>query len=80
MRCRACDTGLSDFEATRKYAAGGFVDLCNKCFYPHVAKQIHVVEREDLRGIKENEEDEEKPDDNDADSFSVDLNELDEPF
>ncbi len=50
MRCIACDCNLNDFESTRKFASGGFIDLCNRCFYSGVHQQIHAVEREDLRG------------------------------
>jgi hypothetical protein len=33
MRCRACDTVLTDYELTRKSAQSGeFLDLCNGCF------------------------------------------------
>ena len=32
MKCRACDEILTDQEATRKEANGGFIDLCFKCF------------------------------------------------
>jgi len=31
MRCAACDKRLSNREATRKFASGVFVDLCDKC-------------------------------------------------
>jgi len=32
MRCIACNTELTDFEATRKDKRGDFIDLCNNCF------------------------------------------------
>lgn len=32
MKCRACDCILTDYEATRKYTNGTFIDLCNDCF------------------------------------------------
>lgn len=32
MRCAACNSALSDYEATRKNSNGDFVDLCNYCF------------------------------------------------
>ena len=48
MHCRACDTLLSDFEATRRNAnTFDFVDLCNSCF-KDVRHIIPVVERKDL--------------------------------
>ena len=31
-RCLACDKNLSDFESTRKYEHGEYIDLCGKCF------------------------------------------------
>jgi len=48
MKCLSCDRILNDFEATRKYDSGEFLDLCNDCYYT-IASQIHVMEREDLR-------------------------------
>lgn len=48
MHCKACDKLLSDFEATRKYADGTFVDLCKRDF-DSIAHLVKVVEREDLR-------------------------------
>ena len=32
MKCKACDTVLSDYESTRKNADGHFYDLCSGCF------------------------------------------------
>ena len=32
MRCLACNTELTDYEATRKNSNGAFIDLCNTCF------------------------------------------------
>ena len=48
MRCVICNEGLTDFEATRKYADNSdFVDMCNHC-YSYVKRNIHTTEREDL--------------------------------
>lgn len=48
MRCVVCNEGLTDFEATRKYAdTDDFVDMCNHC-YSYVKRNIHTTEREDL--------------------------------
>lgn len=48
MRCVICNEGLTDFEATRKYAdTDDFVDMCNHC-YSYVKRNIHTTEREDL--------------------------------
>jgi hypothetical protein len=47
MRCRACDTLLTDFESTRKNAETlEFIDMCNRCF-SHV--EIDTIDRADLR-------------------------------
>ena len=44
MKCLSCDSVLTDFEATRKYAGSEeFVDLCNRCFNS-IAEDILVVE------------------------------------
>jgi hypothetical protein len=32
MRCRACNSELNDWEATRKDSKGEFHDLCSDCF------------------------------------------------
>lgn len=58
MRCLSCNCALSDFESTRKYPSGGFIDLCNRCFYSGVHQQVQAVEREDLRGSTAVDEDE----------------------
>jgi hypothetical protein len=63
MRCLACNVALSDFESTRKYTSGGYVDLCNKCFYSGVHQQVYVSEREDLRGTVDVDDDQEINDD-----------------
>lgn len=48
MRCVICNEGLSDFEATRKYAdSNKFVDMCNHC-YSYVKRSIHTIDRDDL--------------------------------
>ena len=48
MRCLGCNTSLSDFESTRKYAdSGEFVDLCNFCF-KEISDSVVVQERLDL--------------------------------
>lgn len=61
MKCLACDAILSDFEATRKYSNGEFLDLCNTCYYT-ISDQINVQERDDLKEYEditdmENEDD-----------------------
>lgn len=48
MKCRACDSPLTDFEATRKRADNEeYLDLCNLCFDP-LRSLIEVIERFDL--------------------------------
>jgi len=32
MRCRACNTELTDYESTRKDTDGEFFDLCSDCY------------------------------------------------
>lgn len=44
MKCLSCNTLLTDFEATRKYTTGAYVDLCNNCF----TNDRPVIERLDL--------------------------------
>lgn len=31
MRCECCDKLLSNYESTRKFASGAYIDMCNKC-------------------------------------------------
>ena len=57
MKCKACDCILSDFEATRKYSDGEYVDLCNHCFEASDYTEL-VIERADLRKIDIYDEDE----------------------
>jgi hypothetical protein len=51
MHCRACDTFLNDFEATRrnKYTHE-FIDLCNHCF-DEIKGTVPVIERKDLATV-----------------------------
>lgn len=48
IKCLACDVILTDFEATRKYEDGSFVDMCNHCFVSGDNTEILVSERYDL--------------------------------
>lgn len=48
MRCLSCNKNLNDFESTRKYESGEFVDLCNGCFNSADMRDIPVLERDDL--------------------------------
>lgn len=47
MRCKACNKLLTDFETTRKYSDGSYVDMCNHCFKSSDYSGI-VIERGDL--------------------------------
>jgi hypothetical protein len=50
---------LSDFEATRKNeSTGAFIDMCNTCVAESgILSLIPVIEREDLRGIVDDVDD-----------------------
>ena len=44
MRCKACNTSLTDYEATRKGSRSGeFLDLCNDC-YKCINDDVEVVD------------------------------------
>lgn len=58
MHCLACDCLLSDFEATRKYENGEFIDLCNHCLHESDFENIVIIEREDLQTMEYDEESE----------------------
>lgn len=48
MKCLACDTVLTDREATRKsLKTGEFIDLCDDCFRP-ISKDIVTIEGKDF--------------------------------
>lgn len=63
MRCYACNALLSDFEATRKYNNGDFVDLCNNCWQNSqmYIDEPYVLEREDLNDFIESGGENEMP-------------------
>ena len=49
MRCVACNKNLTDFESTRKYTDGDYVDLCNTCWKnSQMYSEMTVIERDDL--------------------------------
>jgi len=53
MRCKACNTQLTDFEATRRGAESNeFIDLCNEC-YNSIKDDVDVLERPDLADIED---------------------------
>jgi len=47
MRCVCCDTELTDYEATRKYEVGIFLDTCNDCCH-EFDDEIPTINRMDL--------------------------------
>ena len=47
MHCSACGVELTDFEATRKYSDGGYIDLCNNCF-SFISEDVNSDVRFDL--------------------------------
>lgn len=52
MRCKACDTLLTDKEARRKDAeTGEFVDLCGECYYASQAARYNLLEDEFIYSI-----------------------------
>jgi hypothetical protein len=57
MRCLSCDCNLSDFEATRKYESGEYIDLCNRCFSSTDLRNTHVIVRDDLEEYQDVEDD-----------------------
>ena len=57
MRCRACNVVLTDFEATRKYKTGDYVELCNSDFN-WIKADVEVIERKDLKDESYEEDDE----------------------
>jgi hypothetical protein len=67
-RCCACNSILTPFEITRKYAESGeFVGLCNPCLRT-IPDFPDVVERNDLRKV-DDVVDFEESDDEQLDSF-----------
>lgn len=57
MRCLACDSLMSDRDASRKYVATGeHLDLCQYC-YETIADQIEVTENYTLSDVVESHDD-----------------------
>ena len=46
MRCVSCDCELTDYEATRKYESGVYLDLCSDC--SKCSDDIPTINRMDL--------------------------------
>lgn len=53
MHCRACEAQMNNFEATRKYSDGSFVELCNHCF-SYIADDVETIPRVDLMSESDN--------------------------
>lgn len=68
MRCLCCNKNLNDFESTRKYSDGTYVDMCNKCYTPAAAD---FQEEDDVAPIMEDN------DDHSDDLFDNDPSDLD---
>lgn len=56
MRCLSCNIVLSDFEATRKFISGAYVDLCNKCYNKSYLQDLIVIENPALKTYDDLEE------------------------
>jgi hypothetical protein len=50
MRCVSCDCELTDYESTRRYESGDFLDLCNGCC-KDMDEEIPTINRMDLLTI-----------------------------
>lgn len=48
MKCLSCNTSLSDYESTRKYTDGTFLDLCCRCHSKSDMDDVPIVSRADL--------------------------------
>lgn len=57
MRCISCNKQLNDFEATRKYEDGTFVDMCKACSNSSDMENIIILERADLAHEESEESD-----------------------
>lgn len=53
-RCKCCNRIMSDFEMTRKYKDGTYVDMCNKCFKASETTEP-VIERRDLSKLDDDD-------------------------
>lgn len=50
MRCVSCDCELTDYESTRRYESGGYLDLCTDCCHD-MGEEIPTINRIDLLTI-----------------------------
>lgn len=62
MRCISCNKPLNDFESTRKYEDGSYVDMCKGCFSTSDLENIIVIDRADLSHEDEESTDSDKYD------------------
>lgn len=53
MKCLSCNVTLTDYEATRKYTDGTFLDLCCRCHKKSDMDDISIVDRPDLQEDEE---------------------------
>jgi len=54
MRCTCCDCDLTDYESTRRYEEGEYLDMCNNCSRS-LDSEIATVNRMDLLSIGDEE-------------------------
>lgn len=47
MKCQCCDRLLSNYESTRKFASGTYIDMCNKCL-DTIADDVSVIDDETM--------------------------------
>ena len=45
MRCTCCNKLLSNYESTRKFASGTYIDMCGTCF-DTIADDVSVIDDE----------------------------------
>lgn len=57
MKCLSCDRILNDYESTRKYENGEYVDMCNSCFNKSDMSDIVIIDRSDLAQYEELDDD-----------------------
>lgn len=50
MRCVSCDCELTDYESTRRYESGDYLDLCTDCCHD-MGEEIPTINRADLLTI-----------------------------
>ena len=54
MRCISCDEELNDYESTRRYENGEYLDMCNDCYHV-ISSDVVAVGRIDLLTVNDEE-------------------------